>query len=261
MKSSKSNTNNRYYNSFKQYFSSDIAGLYAEKFDLEDEKESFSKVFDHVTSRIRCSDGIEFANGEPTRVALVGPTGVGKTTTIAKLMSVYTYKGKKVSVLSNDNYRIAAYEQLKRICDLVGTEMRKVVRPEDIQTELSSLKTSDLILMDTAGRSQQSSSKLTELLKILEAFNPHEIHLVVSATTESSTIYNVIENFKGCRFTKVILTKMDETVKPGNLMDIFESSEVDLSFITKGQKIPQDIEIADSERVASLMLKREVVHV
>lgn len=267
------------YEYLRQFFSAEISQLYAERLpdnclsaengvsSAPDSVQSnglggasaAKGLLDYVAGRIKTSEGITFKSGAPTRVAIVGPTGVGKTTTIAKLMSIYTYKRKRVSVLTNDNYRIAAYEQLKRICELVGTEIKQVVTPDDVSREAASFGESDLIFMDTAGRGQSDSKKIMELVRIVRAFNPDEVHLVISCNTDPATMKQIAEKFEPCGVTHMIVTKIDESAMPGNIMDVVEHRPFRLSFLAKGQKIPQDIEIADSERLASIILRKEAV--
>ncbi len=207
---------------------------------------------------IRCADGIALRPGECARVAMIGPTGVGKTTTIAKLMAVYATKyGKDVAVVTNDTYRLAATEQIKRVAAILGVPVRVCPGPDEIRQAVEEFARKDLVLLDTAGRSQKHAARVEELCRALEAARPHETHLVVSLTAHPDTTAEVIRNFSSCAFDRIVLTKLDEAVKIGVVLDVLSRVQKELSFVTTGQEIPRDIEIADSGRIASLILGEE----
>lgn len=208
---------------------------------------------------VKTADGIEFQRGRCTRVAAIGPTGVGKTTTIAKLMSVYSYRGKRVAVLTNDNYRIAAVEQLRRICELVSVPFEVCATPDEVRAGVRKYSAYDLLLVDTAGRSQRNLPKVAELKEILAAVEPDETHLVLSMTTDTSTLAQVVDHFAVCNFNRLVLTKLDEAVKLGIVLDVLANVNIRVSFVTKGQQIPQDIEIADAERLVALIVGDETL--
>lgn len=207
---------------------------------------------------IRCADGIQLRDGQCTRVAMIGPTGVGKTTTIAKLMAIYVTKyGKDVAVVTNDTYRLAATEQIKRVAAILGVSVKVASSPDEIRAAVAEFSRKDLLLLDTAGRSQKHAARLEELRRALEAAQPHETHLVVSLTAHPETTAEVIRSFSTCAFDRIVLTKLDEAVKVGVVLDVLSRVQKELSFITTGQEIPRDIEIADSGRIASLILGEE----
>ena len=208
---------------------------------------------------IRCGDGITLRPGRCVRVAFVGPTGVGKTTTIAKLMSVYSYRGKSVGVIANDTFRIAAADQIRRVAELVGVPIRICRTKEEIARAVDEFSDRDLVLVDTAGRGQKDQKRIQELDEVLEAAKVDETHLVLSVTTGRSTMMHVIENFLPCGVNRIILTKLDEAVKAGLILDVLAKVEQGLSFITTGQEIPNDIEIADPDRLVSLIFGEEAV--
>jgi flagellar biosynthesis protein FlhF len=212
-----------------------------------------------VREMIRCTEGIALRPGRCVRVAFVGPTGVGKTTTIAKLVSIYAHRGREVAVITNDTYRIAAAEQIKRVAQLVGVPIRVCPRPEEVERALRDFSDRDLVLVDTAGRSQKNARRLEELKDVLAAAKPDETHLVVSLTTQPETIVDVAERFAPCGYDRLVVTKLDEALKVGVVLDVLSRVQAELSFITTGQEIPRDIEVADSERLASLILGEETV--
>ncbi len=203
---------------------------------------------------IKCRDGIEFKNSQ-TRVIFIGPTGVGKTTTIAKIISIYSYKyDKKVAVITNDTYRLAAVKQLERFCQLIPAPIQVCETPSEIEAARQKFKDFDLIVADTAGRSQKNMMSIVELRKIISAFEPNEVHLVISAGTDSETLNQIVTNFSPCGFNRIVLTKLDEAVKVGIILDSLAQTNAEVSFITKGQRVPQDIEIADQERITSIIV-------
>jgi flagellar biosynthesis protein FlhF len=212
-----------------------------------------------IKDMIRCTDGIALKPGRCTRVAFIGPTGVGKTTTIAKLVSIYAHRGREVAVITNDTYRIAAAEQIKRVAQLVGVPIRVCQRPQEIEQALKEFSNRDLVLVDTAGRSQKNASKLDDLKEVLAATKPDETHLVVSMTTQAETVVDVAERFAPCGFDRLVVTKLDEAIKLGVVLDVLSRVQTELSFVTTGQEIPRDIEVADSARLASLILGEETL--
>jgi flagellar biosynthesis protein FlhF len=210
-----------------------------------------------VKETLRCTDGIALKSGRCTRVAFIGPTGVGKTTTIAKLISIYAHQGREVAVITNDTYRIAAAEQIRRVAQLVGVPIRVCQRPEEIDRALEEFGNRDLVLVDTAGRSQRNARRLEELREVLAATKPDETHLVVSMTTQPETVVDVAERFLPCGYDRLVVTKLDEALKLGVVLDVLSRVQAELSFVTTGQEIPRDIEIADSDRMTSLILGEE----
>lgn len=210
-----------------------------------------------VKEMIRCADGIQVQAGRCVRVAFIGPTGVGKTTTIAKLMSIYAYRGTSVGVITNDTYRIAATDQIRRVAELVNVPLRVCRRTEDVRQAVRDFASLDLVLIDTAGRSQKNAARIAELKEVLAAAQPDETHLVVSMTTQPETLWDVVQSFSPAGFDRIVLTKLDEAVKAGIILDVFSKFTQALSFFTTGQEIPRDIEIADSERLTSLILGEE----
>jgi flagellar biosynthesis protein FlhF len=212
-----------------------------------------------VKEMVRCTEGIALKPGRCVKVAFVGPTGVGKTTTIAKLISIYAHRGKEVGVITNDTYRIAAAEQIRRVAQLVGVPIRVCPRPQDIEAALQEFANRDLVLIDTAGRSQKNAQRMDELKEVLAAVKPDETHLVVSMTTQPETIVDVAERFAVCGYDRLVVTKLDEALKVGVVLDVLSRVQAELSFITTGQEIPRDIEVADSGRLAALILGEETL--
>lgn len=197
------------------------------------------------------------AIGRPTVVALVGPTGVGKTTTIAKLaanMKLREYKS--VGLITIDSYRIAAVEQLKTYAQILKVPIVSVLSPDDIRSAIERMSGLDLVLIDTAGRSQRDDARVAELDTFLRAARPDQIHLVLSTTSREETIREAIDRFAPLGARRIIFTKLDEAVGLGVILNVLKSVDLRLSYLTNGQAVPDDIEIASAGRVARLIVGR-----
>ncbi len=194
-------------------------------------------------------------DGRPLTVALVGPTGVGKTTTIAKLAAAYKLRqGKRVALVTSDTYRIAAVEQLRTYAEIIGVPLRVVMSPEDMAAACGALRDYDLILIDTAGRSARDGARVEELKAFVEAANPHETHLVLSGTSSEGVLMETARRFAAVGPNRVIFTKLDEAVNYGVLLNVASRVSLRLSFVTTGQEVPDHIEAGRGERLAKLVL-------
>ncbi|MEO6435976.1 MAG: flagellar biosynthesis protein FlhF, partial [Tepidisphaeraceae bacterium] len=148
----------------------------------------------------------------PHVVALIGPTGVGKTTTIAKLAAKLKLdENRRVGLITIDTYRIAAVDQLKKYADIIGSPLKVVASPDDLREAVASMRECDFVLIDTAGRSPKDTLKLNELKQFLDAANPQEVHLVLSSVVDRQSIDLAIERFRAVRLDKLIFTKLDES--------------------------------------------------
>ncbi|MCX7904261.1 MAG: flagellar biosynthesis protein FlhF [Caloramator sp.] len=187
--------------------------------------------------------------------AFVGPTGVGKTTTIAKLASLYSlYKNKKVGLITIDTYRIGAVEQLKAYAEILNIPFSVIYSVKDIPKVLTQMKDCDIILVDTTGRSSKNAMQIAETKKFIEEIKPDKISLVLSATTKQRDLKSIVENYKMLDYNSVILTKLDETDYYGSILTAAYYSKKPISYITLGQNVPDDIEEANSEKLIKLVL-------
>lgn len=200
--------------------------------------------------------GLELtAEGRPTIVALVGPTGVGKTTTLAKLAAhMKLREGRRVGLITLDTYRIAAVEQLKTYAQILQVPLIAVTTPEEIQDAVKQMCACDLILIDTAGRSPKDEPRIAELAELLSAVRPDQVHLVLSTTSREETIREAAEKFGVLGPRQVIFTKLDEAVGFGVIVNVLHDLNLRLSYLTMGQSVPDDIEVASARRVAQLIL-------
>jgi flagellar biosynthesis protein FlhF len=188
--------------------------------------------------------------------ALVGPTGVGKTTTIAKLAANFTINNQKnIALVTSDTYRIAAVEQLKTVGEIIGVPVEVVFTPQSMKNSIISHADKDLIFIDTAGRSHKNPLHMNELKGFLDAAEPDEIFLVLSATTKYKDMLEIVENYEKINFNRIIFTKLDETSTYGPIFSIIQKSKKYLSYFTTGQSVPDDIEIADQNKIAQLILR------
>lgn len=208
-----------------------------------------------VASLIRTCEPIQERGDKALKIAFVGPTGVGKTTTIAKLAADFSLvKKKKVSVITIDTYRIAAVEQIKTYMDIMGIPVDVVMTPHEMVNALEKNKDSDIILIDTAGRSQNNRLQMKELNAFIEAASPDEVHLVLSTTTNYKNTIDIVEKFTSIRIDKLLFTKLDEAVNFGLVLNVMAKVQKALSYITIGQAVPDDIEAADVNSITNMIV-------
>ena len=194
----------------------------------------------------------------PRVIVLVGPTGVGKTTTIAKLAArAKIHERCRVGLITLDTFRIAAVDQLEKYAEIIGLPLIVATNPRELETAVEEFraKETDIVFIDSAGRSHRDELKMAELREFLEVLPDAEVHLVLSTTTHGKTILSIANRFSGIGFHKVILTKADETISFGSLVSALISIARPVSFVTDGQNVPDDIVASDPERLADLVLK------
>lgn len=188
-------------------------------------------------------------------VYIAGPTGVGKTTTIAKIAAEQLFRHqRKVGFITSDTYRISAVEQLRTYASILNVPMEVVQSPGDMQRALQKLQDCDLILMDTAGRNYRNELLVSELQSLFSHSDQSETYLVLSLTSKSSDMIEIADHFNKYALDKVIFTKMDETGSYGSLFNLIDAHNLRLSYMTNGQNVPDDLLMADSERLCSLLL-------
>jgi flagellar biosynthesis protein FlhF len=211
-----------------------------------------------VERELKIAGPIKPTRGRRKVVALVGPTGVGKTTTLAKLAANFRLRdGVKLGLITVDTYRIAAVEQLKTYAELIELPMKVVTTPDEMRRALDDFAGLDLVLIDTAGRSPQDEPKIHELHQILQAAQADEVHLVLSLTSSLKTLTNIAANFRPVGVTSLILTKLDEAPGLGALYSLARQVAAPISYLTTGQDVPDDIEPAVAVRLARLVLGQD----
>lgn len=192
-------------------------------------------------------------------VALAGPTGVGKTTTIAKLAAHFVLsRGAKTALITADTFRIAAIQQLKTYAEIIGAPMEVVFTPREMRSAVNRHIDKDLILMDTAGHSQKNAQQMFSLKDFMDAARPQEIHVVLSATTKTKDLLDVFSRFSVVPISQAIFTKLDETSEYGPILNVISSMGKPLSYVTTGQNVPQDIETVEPKKLARMILGEEV---
>lgn len=188
-------------------------------------------------------------------VALVGPTGVGKTTTIAKLAAHYSLKERiRVGLITVDTYRIAAVEQLRAYANIIDLPMLAVRSVSEMTQAVARFQNLDLILMDTAGRGAKDDDKIQDLKVYLHAARVDEVHLTLSGSSAARSLCRAADSFSCLGLSSLLLTKLDEAVGLGNLLSLLRWRRLPLSYVTDGQSVPEDFEIADAVKLARLAL-------
>ncbi len=211
-----------------------------------------------VESDFRTASPIKPTPGRRRVVALVGPTGVGKTTTIAKLAANFRLRdGIKIGLVTVDTFRVAAVEQLRTYAEIIDLPMKVVTSPLEMRRTLDELVGLDLILIDTGGRSPRDELKIQELKTLLAEAQVDEVHLVLSLTAGVSSLRAACEKFATANTTALILTKLDEAAGMGSLLTAARKLPLPVSYLTTGQDVPDDIECANASRMARLVLGQE----
>ncbi|MGE0537829.1 MAG: flagellar biosynthesis protein FlhF [Pirellulales bacterium] len=188
-------------------------------------------------------------------VALVGPTGVGKTTTIAKLAANFRLREKRrVGLITVDTYRVAAVEQLRTYADIIDLPMEVVSTPRQMRAAVERMADLDLVLLDTAGRSPHDEVKIQELRALLHEAQADEVHLVLSCVASASTLIRTAERFAAAAPTSVLLTKLDEATGYGQMLELLRAARLPLSYVTHGQNVPDDIRVAEPQRLAQTII-------
>jgi flagellar biosynthesis protein FlhF len=214
-------------------------------------------LYDYIAELIQVSGPIKVQKGTTKVVAFIGPTGVGKTTTIAKMAARYALiEGKSCVMVSADTYRIGADIQLKKYGEIMGIPVEIVLTPADFKKVINKHIDKDLIFFDTAGRSPRNKQHLVELKEFLDVYSPMETHLVMSAVTKYYDAVSIINNFGLVPIHRIMFTKLDETKNYGLLLNLSVSSGgIPISYLCVGQNVPDDIEIANPKTISRLVIK------
>ena len=210
----------------------------------------------YLSDNVQMADGLELKARKRKIAALLGPTGVGKTTTLAKIAAQCVLeKGVSTAFITADTYRISAVEQLKTYADILGLPIAIVYTPDELKEAIQKFRQKQLILIDTAGRSQHNRRQMAELKDFLAVNQNIEKYLVLSATTKNEDAKDIVDKFSVCKPDKVIFTKTDETKSLGIILNILRKKAMRLSYLTNGQSVPDDIVPAQAEKLAELFLR------
>ena len=217
-----------------------------------------SNVYQKLILRFGQPKTIDLSGNKPKVLFFVGPTGVGKTTTIAKIASKYKVEyEKKVAFITADTYRIAATEQLQVYANILDAPMSIVYTQDEMNDAIAKFADYDLVFVDTAGFSHKNEKQRNDMKTLLGGVNEEynkEVYLVLSATTKYADLLDIVDSYREIADYKLIFTKLDETTTYGNLLNIKLYSGADLSYTTNGQNVPDDIEVFDTQKIVKKLL-------
>ncbi|MBL1212542.1 MAG: flagellar biosynthesis protein FlhF [Ignavibacteriae bacterium] len=222
--------------------------------EVLDESNINNFVLSNISSMISTAEfEIEKKSGSQ-RVAFVGPTGVGKTTCIAKLATISKIlHNLDVGIISIDTYRLGAIDQLRIFSEIVDIDLLVAYEPEEMPALLKKFKSKDIIFIDTAGRSQKNTEHLQKMKEFLDAAKPDSTHLVLSSTSTTRTLYDVADKFDLFNYDSMVFTKIDEAVVYGSMLNVSANFNKPIMYLTNGQVIPDDIISAEPDFIANMI--------
>lgn len=195
-------------------------------------------------------------NGEKRKVFFfIGPTGVGKTTTIAKIAAKLSLlEGKNVALITTDTFRIAAVQQLKTYSDILNVPVSVVYKPVELEDALMKYENSDYVFIDSAGKNHKDEGFADYIKSYLNVSPDSDVFLLISLTTSQLDLESIVESYSFLEDYKLIFTKIDESASPGNMINVKYKTGKSTSFITNGQSVPDDIMLADPTEIAEMIL-------
>ena len=219
---------------------------------------ALANIYQKMILKFGKPNGITPARNGIKLVFFIGPTGVGKTTTIAKIASKFRVdEKKKVALLTADTYRIAAAEQLRTYANILEVPFRVIYTVEELEKAMEDFRDYDYLLVDTAGHSHQNTTQkdnMSEFIHSIDDKVEKEVYLVLSATTKYRDLISIADSYKEMADYKLIFTKLDETTTYGNILNVKLYSKADLSYVTNGQNVPDDIEVFDTQKIVKQLL-------
>jgi flagellar biosynthesis protein FlhF len=200
------------------------------------------------------------SNNLKTKImAFVGAPGVGKTTTLAKIGAIYSlFNSFNIAFITIDTFRVGAIEQMKIYGDIIGASVDIVMSPDELRQAVERNSHKDLILIDTTGRPSKNTYQLAELKAFLDVLDLVDIYLVINATTQKRDMIQILNDYKMIAYSKMIISKIDETVAPGSIINAAYYTGLPIAYITNGQDVPDDIEVANPTLLAGYVM-RDVV--
>ena len=217
-----------------------------------------SSIYQKIVLKLGQPTTIKLKGNSPKFVFFIGPTGVGKTTTIAKIASKFKVEEKaKVAFLTSDTYRIAAVEQLRTYANILGIPLKVVYNIDEMEQARKDFSEYDVVFVDTAGRSHRNKNHRDDIESLVKAIpeDGREIYLVLSATTKYRDLVSITEAYSEMVGYNLIFTKLDETNSVGNLFNIRMLTNAPLSYTTFGQDVPDDIDRIDPQSIAKQLLR------
>jgi len=225
--------------------------------ELQDPGKIYEATVALISKRIQVGPGLDVLarqHDRPLLLALVGPTGVGKTTTLAKLAAGFQFQhGLKAAFVTLDTYRIAAPEQLKQYAEIIDIPIKVAFKAEDLQGHVRSFRDRDVILVDTVGRSHRNADDIEDLKGYLEVLEDAEVFLVLSANTKYQDLREALDVFREMGVSGLVMTKLDETSSYGDMVSLMAREKLPVHFVTNGQSVPDDIQRASPEDLARLV--------
>lgn len=212
-----------------------------------------------ISSMIPTSDFELNNNGKPKVISLVGPTGVGKTTCIAKLAVISKIlHNLNIGLISIDTYRLGALDQLKIFSEISDIDFLVAYEPKDISKFMKKFKNKDIVFIDTVGRSQNNTKLLNSINDFLKMTKVDETYLVLNSTSDYKILKDVAKKFKKLNYDGLIFTKLDEAITYGNILNLVTEIKTPIKYLTNGQVIPDDIIAADSEFIANMIYSGKI---
>ncbi len=208
-----------------------------------------------IEESVDCSGPFKLKKNSARILAMVGPTGVGKTTTIAKLAALAYKQGVSVALITIDTFRIGAVAQLQTYSGIMNMPMVIASTPAELSKALVAHADKQLIFIDTAGRSPRDRKKIQDMKAFLDVHPDIETHLCLSATTRDRELAQAVSRFNELPVSRLLFTKLDESMSFGCIVNTHLRNKLPLSYFTTGQKVPEDIETASPKRVADLVVR------
>lgn len=226
---------------------------------LQDTRQALASVFGEIGL---CCERIRIRQNETAITAMVGPPGVGKTTTVVKLAALARNRlgANRVGIIAIDNNRLGAVEQLLNFSAVVGVEARVVRKPGEFSRALAGFKRTALVLVDTAGVNGGDRRQLLELNNFFQRCRHKvEVHLLLAASTKEEDMLKMAAGFEALSFSRLLFTKVDESSTHGNLVNVMMRTQTPVSYFSRGQNIPEDLKIATLDKLADLVLGDETL--